>query len=294
MEHLVSGTVAVFGHQVKTPVAVGLAAGGILAAVLVYRARKKAAGSSPGSSSTAPAAASPISIGGDPYPPDGTTGNPSDPYSTDPATGQTYGDESHGGGFANFGSFGNSGEFGTGSPAAGGFTSNAQWAQAAEQYITQNEQANPETVGNALGKYITGQVTSDSQQGVIEQAIAFEGYPPVNGPDGFPPSIRLHPPAHHHGPGHPDHDKPNRPPADLRAAVDGRSAELSWHKVTGATSYELDVRRERGGQTYRGRVHGERHRLNNLARHTQFVWTVAAVNDDGTGPAAPEHRFETR
>jgi hypothetical protein len=32
----------------------------------------------------------------DPYPPDGSTGNPSDPNSTDPATGATYGDEAAG------------------------------------------------------------------------------------------------------------------------------------------------------------------------------------------------------
>lgn len=79
---------------------------------------------------------------------------------------------------------------GSGYPVAGGFTSNAQWAQAAEDYLVNTGGANANTVGNALGKYITGGTVDDSQQAVINQAIAFEGYPPVSGPNGYPPSIR--------------------------------------------------------------------------------------------------------
>jgi len=77
-----------------------------------------------------------------------------------------------------------------GYPTSGGFTSNAQWAQAAEAYLVgQGGDAN--SIGNALGKYITGGVVNDpTAQSIINQAIAFEGYPPVPGPNGFPPSIQ--------------------------------------------------------------------------------------------------------
>lgn len=80
------------------------------------------------------------------------------------------------------------------------FTSNAQWSQAAEQYIT-GQGADSNTVGNALGKYITGQTISDAnQENYVNQAIAFEGYPPVPGPDGFPPNIRTAPVGDGHKP----------------------------------------------------------------------------------------------
>lgn len=72
----------------------------------------------------------------------------------------------------------------------GGFTSNAQWSQAAEDYLVNTTGADANTVGNALGKYITGQTVSDAQEAIINQAIAFEGMPPVAGPQGYPPSIR--------------------------------------------------------------------------------------------------------
>jgi hypothetical protein len=75
----------------------------------------------------------------------------------------------------------------------GGFTSNAQWSQAVEDYLVNVAGGNMNTVGNAIGKYITGQPVDDTQEGVINQAIAFEGYPPVAGPDGYPPSIRKSP-----------------------------------------------------------------------------------------------------
>ncbi len=67
----------------KWGVAAGLGGVGV-AIFLYYRSHNSSS-----SSSSAPAAAGQ-------YPPDGTVGNPSDPYSTDPATGQTYGDEATG------------------------------------------------------------------------------------------------------------------------------------------------------------------------------------------------------
>lgn len=83
-----------------------------------------------------------------------------------------------------------------GTAAGQSFTNNAQWSQAAEDYLVNNTGANANTVGNALGKYITGQVVdTETQQPIIEQAIAFENYPPQAGGDGYPPSIRTAPPV---------------------------------------------------------------------------------------------------
>jgi hypothetical protein len=71
------------------------------------------------------------------------------------------------------------------------FTDNASWAQYVEGYMVSTLGADPNTVGNALGKYITGQPVTADQQAIIEQAIAYANQPPVAGPGGFPPSIRL-------------------------------------------------------------------------------------------------------
>jgi hypothetical protein len=72
----------------------------------------------------------------------------------------------------------------------GSYVNNAEWAQASESYIVQNEpNADPAIVGAALGAYIEGQPVSSSQKTIIEQAIAFEGLPPVPGTNGDPPNI---------------------------------------------------------------------------------------------------------
>lgn len=70
----------------------------------------------------------------------------------------------------------------------GGFTNNAQWAQYVESYLESNNGADPATVGNAIGKYITGQPVTQDMITIINNAIAIGGYPPVSGPNGNPPS----------------------------------------------------------------------------------------------------------
>jgi hypothetical protein len=69
-------------------------------------------------------------------------------------------------------------------------TTNAQWAQAA---ITQLESDgyDPQSVAAALGAYELGQPVQPSQQGIIQAAIAVEGYPPVAGANGHPPAINV-------------------------------------------------------------------------------------------------------
>lgn len=115
----------------------------------------------------------------------------------DPATGFAYGSAedanalagqsaSWSGGSAG----GGDGTLDGGAPTPAAYTTNGQWAQAVEQYLVDETEADPNTVGNALGKYITGQPMSTDQVNIVQQAIAFGGYPPVNGPTGYPPSYR--------------------------------------------------------------------------------------------------------
>lgn len=79
---------------------------------------------------------------------------------------------------------------GPSSPGPGSYTSNAQWAQAAQAYLMQNEpNADPAVIAAALGQYINGKPATEAQISIINQAITFEGIPPVGGPNGDPPGI---------------------------------------------------------------------------------------------------------
>ncbi len=70
-------------------------------------------------------------------------------------------------------------------------TTNAAWAQAAESYLANTGGYDPATVAGALGIYLSGGTPNSNQQSIIEAAIAFQGYPPTAGPNGYPPAIHL-------------------------------------------------------------------------------------------------------
>jgi hypothetical protein len=74
-------------------------------------------------------------------------------------------------------------------PGAGGFTTNAEWAQQAETDlgglgITET------ALAAALGHYLTGSQLATGEQSLVDQAIAEEGYPPVSASSGYPPAMR--------------------------------------------------------------------------------------------------------
>jgi hypothetical protein len=71
--------------------------------------------------------------------------------------------------------------------AYGTYSTNAQWSQSAEQSLVQAGYSST-TVLAALGLYLTGGSLSASQVSIIQQAIAVAGYPPTEGPGGYPPS----------------------------------------------------------------------------------------------------------
>lgn len=122
-----------------------------------------------------------------------TTGNVTDtsamavdPNAIDPSTGMSYASEGYGGGYLG-------GVYG--SPYGGTFygsqtqtttptrtvTTNAEWAQASEAYLTTlGYHAMPVAV--ALGKYLSGQGLTNDQFNIVETAIGFEGTPPTTVP----------------------------------------------------------------------------------------------------------------
>lgn len=184
----------VVGGVPKKALLIGGGAAALLVAVLFLKRKKAAA---------APASTAGTASSGDPYPPDGTTGDPGDPNSTDPATGMTYGDEQAGtgtGGYQDtaqgpdYGATGyydpNTGQWvygntGTGQAAA---TTNQAWAQDAISYLS-GTGTDPGQLSAALGAYLAGQPVTPAQVSLIDEAIAAEGYPPQAGPNNYPPGI---------------------------------------------------------------------------------------------------------
>jgi PASTA domain len=203
--------IPVVGKQPKKLVVGGLLVVGT--AVVIYYARSRKA--------AAPAAAA-ASTPADQYPADGTSGNPSDLYSTDPATGQTYGNElaGSGGTLGAFGSGAASGQYYD--PATGAydltapygtqpvtqpfqtqggppFSTNAAWTDwVIQELAAQNTSIDTGALTDALGVYLNGQSATAAQQTLIFDALAIGGDPPVAGANGFPPKVQA---VHSSGPG---------------------------------------------------------------------------------------------
>lgn len=241
---------------IKQPVPkwmVGVGLGGVGVAIILYYRSKKAASTT---------TAAPTST--DQYPPDGTVGNPSDPYSTDPATGQTYGDEAVGSG-GTFGAFGGLGSglggSGTGwdpntglytdpngntctNPDGNGFcpgtgsggppfSNNTDWAAFAEQQLANDSGIDPGALAEALGLYLAGQPVDAAQKTLIFQAQGVAGPVPVAGPNGFPPNIQTN--------GSGGGNNATNPVTGLKqTGQEGfTGADISWNKSTNATSYTV-------------------------------------------------------
>lgn len=122
----------------------------------------------------------------------------------------------------------------------GAFTSNAQWAQYVEQYLENNMGADPTTVGNAVGKYITGQpLTTDTMISIIQSAIAIGGYPPVAGTNGNPPGYATSPTTPATPTPTPTSTNGYHTPgsiSNLQGKVSGTTGVFTWNPPTGATS----------------------------------------------------------
>jgi hypothetical protein len=243
----------------KTAVLVGGGAG-LLLVILYYRSRKNAA-----------AAAATAAAGAN-------TG-------IDPATGYTYGSPEDAAALAAQGAYvtpGGSGGGGGGSATTiTGFVSNGQWAQAAEQFMqAEGLIADPAALASALGKYITGQPASDIDMNLINQAIAFQGLPPVAGPSGYPPSINrapVPPPTDTPPSGGGGSDK-LPPPSGFHdtGRIWDYSLQYQWTPVAGAQSYVL---RTNEGDRNVGNVNA--YQRFGLIHNGTYFTQIASVNAAG-------------
>jgi hypothetical protein len=160
------------------------------------------------------------------------------------------------------------------------FATNGQWAQAAEDYLVQNAGSDPNTVAAALGKYITGQRLTSDQQTIVSMAIGFEQYPPVPGPNGYPPSMSVAAatPA-------PTPAPPPKTTAEMHAPSGFRSTEhgtttasFIWSPVTGAAHYQISYGRPvPGGLSHYAVFSGTSATIGNLPRRTTYAYAVRAV-----------------
>lgn len=87
---------------------------------------------------------------------------------------------------------GSGGGLDTGLPQVGVPTSNPQWTALVMQQLA-GAAADPTALAAALGRYLTGQAVTTDQELLIDEAIASAGYPPVDGPNGYPPAIHTQP-----------------------------------------------------------------------------------------------------
>lgn len=175
------------GHFSKKELYIGGAGIALVVGFALYRSKKNAAAAAAAAASTSNTASSDI----DPVTGD-VAGSPEDVAALE-AQSSYANDTAYG--------YASGGDYGTNTGSAlTGVTSNAQWAQAAEQYLTQYAAADPTAVSTALGAYVTGSLVTPAQVSIVEQAIAFEGYPPQSGANGYPPSIETQPTSTGTGP----------------------------------------------------------------------------------------------
>ena len=161
-------------------------------------------------------------------------------------------------------------------PTAGGYSSNGAWAQGVETYMTETAGADPTTVAAALGKYISGQDMTQDQISVAQQAIAFQGYPPVSGSDGYPPSMRTTPVTTT-----PTPTAPKIPPAPANMRLlesSPTTIDVGWNTaVGGASIYHV----YRAG-VQQATVYGTFYQATGLKPGTKYgPFTVKAANAAG-------------
>ena len=204
------------------------------------------------------------------YPPDGTVGDPTDPYSTDPATGQTYGNE----GLGSFGSTGGGVLAGGGGGDTGGgsggppFSSNDAWSNWVIQQIqTLNPTVNTSDLTDALGLYLAGQPVDPAQKTYVLDAEAIGGPPPVAGPGNYPPNVRTN--GNKGGGG----NAVNPVTGLKQTGQEGfTGADITWQPSPHATSYQ--VTSDKGSVSMTGATSARIHDI--APAHSQATVSVLA------------------
>lgn len=236
-------TVPIVGKMSKAGLTVTVVAGVGVGGYIWWRHKKSAA-------ATAAASTSASGSGSATTDTSGNTGN-CDPTTDPNCPGYNPGNSDYGYGYGPYGLgdysdtggvAGDSGYYGAGTPGVytpvnPQATTNAQWSQAAVSALT-NAGYEGDTVLAALGVYLTGGTLSASQETIVNAAIAAEGYPPVEGPNGYPPSMH-HTTSTGQSGGTTPAGPPTSAPAGLTAHTSGGDVTVACHNVPGADEFNF-------------------------------------------------------
>lgn len=272
---MATDTVNILGHPVKKRTATigAVAAGGVIV-VAVYRKKQAAAAAAAAGSTTAATGTAMVTDPGG-----------ASCAALDPATGYcpgTPGDvaaqqgaAAYNGGLDASGGVSYFEPTGTSSGSTvPTFLDNGSWAQYVEQALGSTGE---DATAAAIAKYLNGQQVTSAQQSIIEEAIAIANYPPVPGSGGFPPSIKL-------GTDTGGGSGSVAAPAGVKASPAGKgAASIHWDKVTGATSYHIEVTHQ-GSAAGSANATGTSHTVNHLSPGLSYGFRVAAVGSGGQGP----------
>lgn len=187
------------------------------------------------------------------------------------------------------------GIFGTGTP--GSFASNAEWAQYVEAYEENNLGGDPVTVGNAIGKYLTGQALTTDQIGLVQSAIAIGGYPPVSGPNGNPPAYvtgntgTTTPPPPPDGNGNPPPPPGNegvsqaKPITGLRIVSKTKSSvTISWNATSAPQGYNYMLKQINGVVVTNAQTTAHQVTINGLHSGWEYNFSIHGI-PNGVGNA---------
>jgi hypothetical protein len=215
----------------------------------------------------------------------------------DPATGFPYGspedvaalqaDQNYAGGFGPIYYGGGGGGGDGGQPGPGSFTTNAQWSQYAEDYLVNTIGLSASDVGNALGKYLTGQALTDAMISIVNQAIAFAGNPPLAGENGYPPAFK------HEASGPSPGGNAKNPVSGLEAHARYTQVDLSWHPSANATSYRVRIRTPNNKLVKELHSKGTGITVHDLQRNTSYEANVLA-EPAASGATVAKRSFKTK
>lgn len=261
------------GLKVKKNVAIGIGVAAVIIAAAYYYRSRQAASSEP---YTPSAEIDPQT--GYPY------GSPEDQAALAALSGSTIGqmDSSSwvGGQTIGYDQYGNPvyGQGGGGVP--GSFTNNAQWTQAAEAYMGSDGN---DAIAAALGKYITGQPLTDTQVTTVQSAIASQGYPPIAGPTGFPPSYHTQ-----EAPSPSAKPRAKNPVPGLEADPKYTQIDVHWRVLPNATSYVVKL--HDNGRIARERtIKGTFLTFHNVKRNHAYRVSVWGKPGNGSPAHVPAH-----
>lgn len=166
-------------------------------------------------------------------------------------------------------------------PSNVGFTTNGAWVQAVIEYMMSNDLVTDSSkLSEALGKYITGAYVNDGEVSLVQQAIAVQGYPPLAGKNGYPPSLNRTPVT------------TTPPPTTTPPKVTAPGAISGRVSTPGKTSIGVRFTGAKGASSYQvfldGKlamdVAGSPFTIPRLKPNTRYVVGVRAKNSAGVGP----------